>query len=151
MQTLIETVRNLDPSLRDYLSSIRIVPQGSWYQAALSFCLYSSYGDPDEPVETEISRYTITTDLTRSPKGGCATASERQPDMVVAIDPATHPEAQISDLYASGLVGKLNMVRFLTSDGSSVRSWVIKTHAGSQEERSAWLLSLAGFKSQAPH
>ena len=48
--------------------------------------------------------------------------------------------AQAAALQASGLVGRLDMARFDCEDRRT--SYLIKTHAGSQVERSRWLMRL---------
>jgi len=48
--------------------------------------------------------------------------------------------AQATSLQVSGLVGLLDMARFDSADRRT--SYLIKTHAGSQAERSRWLMGL---------
>lgn len=59
---------------------------------------------------------------------------ERVPDVVGRIESADLP-GQIAELEASKLVGGLNVERL------GERKTIISTHAATQEERNAWLLS----------
>jgi hypothetical protein len=142
VQTLTEIVRDLDPLLREQLSAVRIEPRAVGFTATLSFCLCSSWRDPADVEEIETGQHVITADLRELPLGVGATVTERWPDMLVGLDPATHPETQIHELHASVLVGHLDAVRIDRADGAT-RAWVIKTQANSEKERAAWLRALA--------
>lgn len=67
----------------------------------------------------------------------------RWPDLERDLDALAEVEEQIRDLYATGLLGTLDAARFTPlTDPTQPPRWTVKTHAGSQAERSAWLLSL---------
>jgi len=78
-------------------------------------------------------------------RGVSLMAWERVPDQehpvdINEIDRDRDVRAQVAGLQSSGLVGRLDMARF---DGADrLTSYLIKTHAGSQAERSTWLMGL---------
>jgi hypothetical protein len=79
------------------------------------------------------------------PRGIAMVAWVRVPDQIYPIDidelqRNTDVRAQAHAVQESGLIGKLDMARYDRADRST--SYLIKSHAGSQEERTAWLLSL---------
>jgi hypothetical protein len=144
VQTPAEIVFDPGPLLRKHLSAERIEPHAGGYRATLSFCLYSSWREPGHVEQNETAHHVITADLRDLPPGVAATVAERWPEMVVELDLAPPPESQIRDLDASGLVVRVPVVRYEVSATETTRAWVVKTHAGSDAERAAWLRSLAG-------
>lgn len=78
-------------------------------------------------------------------RGVSLIAWERVPDQEYPLDlndlaRDRDMQSQAASLQASGLVGKLDMARFDSADRRT--SYLIKTHAGSQAERTKWLMGL---------
>ena len=48
-------------------------------------------------------------------------------------------EDQIKELHMTGLLGNLAWVYRAATEGESVGRWIIETHAGTREERLAWV------------
>jgi hypothetical protein len=148
MQTLVEIVRDLDPLLREHLGAVRIEPHADGFTATLSFCPYEAARQPSETLGTETVHHVLTADLHAPPPGVAATAADRWPDEIVELDPATPADAQIRQLDASGLVGRVRAARLDAPDGGPTRAWIAETHAGSDAERANWLLSLGREEGQ---
>lgn len=72
------------------------------------------------------------------PDGVSRAAIHRHPDVEWDLDPTMSVEIQIRTLHATGMLGSLDAARYNGSDCAP--SWVVKTHAGTQAERTAWML-----------
>lgn len=140
MRNLLDIVLALDAEDRRALSTIIIERSrdGGW-QARCSICR-DQYAE-GAAVE-RIANQEIGADI---PPGIGMMAWVRVPDQEYPLDldeieRDRSLRAQASALQASGLVGQLDMARFDRADQAT--SYVLKTHAGSQRERTQWLLSL---------
>ncbi|MBI5198319.1 MAG: hypothetical protein HZA19_06900, partial [Nitrospirae bacterium] len=75
---------------------------------------------------------------------------ERVPDTdhpldVDADNPVGDIESQIRELNRSGLLGNLDAAKF-ENKSRGFLEWVIKTHAGNQEERTRWMKDIGAMK-----
>lgn len=128
MPKLLDILLALDPEDLRALSTIIIErhPDGHW-QARLSVCRNKFSQTPNfRP-------------------GISMTAWERVADREYRLDldeieRDRHIRAQVADVQHTAIVGRLNMARFDRDDRTT--KYVIKTHAGSQAERTQWLLRL---------
>jgi hypothetical protein len=120
------------------VSSLHIESDGPRYRVSLSIALY---GQGTAPTTTHGHRVSVDTE--NLPKGVSVTGWSRWPDLQRELDPLDEVEEQIRSLSASGLLGTLDAARFTPlSDPDQPPRWTVTTHAGSQAERDAWLLSL---------
>jgi hypothetical protein len=136
---LSEIIAAIPDALRARIGALWIEPApGGGWQARLSYSLMvSAY--PGE--EVEAGPYRIGADLEDLPAGVSATARVRYPDSTHPLDvwgddPAPHVQHQIQQLQQSGLLGNLDW-----HDHGGC--WLVKTHAGSDVERVAWVRSLS--------
>lgn len=144
MDTLTEIVAGMEPPLRAALAAIRVDCDGAGAEARLSISLFR----PPSPAGS-VSGYAVTIDTASLPAGVSLTGWERWPDIVRTISMATPMAAQIAALDASGLVGTLDAARFVPVHAADVAAghhpaarWIVKTHAGSDAERLAWMRTL---------
>lgn len=141
-RTLAEIVADLEPRLRDTLSSLAIAFDGERASVTLSFALYGPPG-----TFGRAGPYQVTVDTANMPEGVSLAGWERYPDQQRPVTLDVPIPDQIAALEDAGMVGSLDAARF---DGGSdaVRAgypatrWIVKTHAGSQNERMAWLRSV---------
>jgi hypothetical protein len=143
MQTLVEIVFDLDPLRRDHLSAIRITRRPEGYRAELRLLLFSRVSEPGVPLDSERLYQLLTADGRVLRPGDKVPGIEHWPDIIVHLNPATPPETQIEELETSGLVGDLECARFRSAGGRLTVKWIIRTHAGSETDRAAWVLALA--------
>jgi len=127
MPKLLDIILALDAEDRRALSAIWIErsPDGGW-QARCSIC------------RDKFSNSSV------SPGVGLM-AWERVPNQeypldLDELDRDRAMRAQAAALQESGLIGTLDLARYDREDRST--AYLIKTHAGSQRERTHWLLSL---------
>lgn len=135
MTTLTEIVCELEPVFVASLSAIRIEMADGEAVAVLNCALFTD----------QVPDYVRAADL---PPGVGLTARVRWPDQRRPLSMDVPIDQQIRDLHASGLVGSLDAARFQeVSGGRRAIRWLVKTHAGSDAERFAWLksLSAAGY------
>lgn len=138
--TLTEIARTLEPRLLARVGSIHVTIQDGEAIARLTIALMVQGGEARLPDGTR-----ITVDRDDLPVGVALTTWAAWPDIYrpVALTPAM--EEQLAELEASGLVGCLDAIRNdhgpqASAHGIPRYSWVIKTHAGSREERIAWAM-----------
>ena len=126
-RTLRDLILAHEPLLRRTLSAIWVEDTAAGRTATLSYVCYG-------PIGTGRGCY-ATVDDAALPDGVTLGGVERWPDSRYVIDGGGTPDDAIRALDADRLVGALDWTRI----GSR---WIVKTHAGSQRERTAWLLSL---------
>lgn len=142
-RTLTEIVKELEPLLRERLTSMRVTVDGGQAVATLSILLFGPPG-----AFGQAGPYQITANLDGLPAGVQAAGWERFPDQRRVVRMDVPISDQIAELDASGLVGGLDAARYqynlsdANAAGVAALSWTIKTHAGSQQERTAWLMSI---------
>lgn len=86
-------------------------------------------------------RHEVTIDTDDLPSGVGVTGFGRYPDQIRII-PLIEPLVdQLAAVERSGIAGHLDVARF-DADAPTYPHWHVKTHAGSQAERTAWLESL---------
>lgn len=125
--TLRDLILGLEPRLQSTLSAIWVSDGPEGRMAQLSFLLFGPSG-------TGQGRY-ATADLDNLPEGVSATGWERWPDRTYLIDGAGNIEDAIRALDADRIVGALDWYRH----GDR---WLVKAHAGSQDERNHWMMGL---------
>jgi hypothetical protein len=136
--TLTDIINDLEPVVRNAVSGLHIEPAGPRYHVSLSIALYTQGTAPSATREHRIS-----VDTEHLPDGVSVAGWTRWPNLERDLDPFAQVEEQIRDLSATGLLGTLDAARFTPlSDPDLPPRWNVKTHAGSQAERSAWLLTL---------
>lgn len=137
---LVDIVEGIPERLRSRIAALWIEPDGrGGWQVRIS---YSQMVSPYPGEQAAAGPYAICADLDDLPAGVEARARTRYPDSVHALDvwgenPAPHLAHQIRALEDSALLGGLD-----AHDHGG--RWLIKTHAGSDAERAAWIRSLAG-------
>lgn len=141
--TLLDATMSIEPQLRRRISAISAEWDKGEVAARFSINLMTPYRGRVATVDTD--------DL---PAGVTFAGFERWPDIERAI--ATEPDMweQIRELNASGVLGRLDAARFdygapAVQAGYAPVSWTIKTHAGSQRERQAWVMGLLVFDKRA--
>lgn len=142
LMTLTDIVQSLEPIFLRSLDAIIVDFHGDHATARLTFHLYTQ-GDT-----AAAGPYVISFDDHNLPDGVESCALLHWPDRTVPLTLRLPVETQIRDLDATGLVGTLDAARF-DADALQVEMglhppsrWIIKTHAGTQTERVAWLQSL---------
>jgi hypothetical protein len=136
---LNEIVQGLEPRLLETLASIRITFDGWQVEATLSFFLFGPPGIGRSSFGSNI----IVIDTDDLPDGISVTGWDRYSDRVVEISTETAMETQIRALHDSGFVGGLDAARFdggaeAVRRGLAPVSWIVKTHAATQPERTEW-------------
>jgi len=125
----------LEPVLLAALSCITVELREGLTTARMSFALYGN-----SPT-AQLLLHTISVSDEPLPTGVTGTYITRWPDALYELPPQPGAVEQIQDLAASGLVGRVNWHHF--DLGAGLHHWLIKTRAGSQAERTAWLLALS--------
>lgn len=149
-QTLTEIVTGLEPLLIERLSRIRITWDGTGATATFAFSLRVQAGKG-----SRVRGYEIEVDTDDMPEGVSLTGWACYPDLVRPLSLSPDVETQIRELNGSGLVGTLDASRYSTGAegvrrGHPATSWVISTHAGSDEERRAWVRRINGWGGKRP-
>jgi len=116
---LLEAVQSLGELERSALSSIRIERDAGGYRARFDFAL-------------KLPR----TESPELPKGVELRGFSRWPEQEILLDWRTPALDQIKALDTSGICGRLDWFE------PRPDAWTIKTHAGSDQERRAWLFTL---------
>lgn len=141
-QLLAEIVAAVPEMLRGAISTLWVEPRpsGGW-QVRLTYALpVAAY--PGEITGTR--QHQIAVDDRDLPLGVHVTDRARYPDSVHPLlvwgdDPRPHIDHQIRQLSANGTLGSLDASIHHAPDGDQ---WCVKTHAGSDAERAAWLRAL---------
>ncbi|MBF6591286.1 MAG: hypothetical protein IVW57_12275 [Ktedonobacterales bacterium] len=142
LQTLSDIVRNLEPIFLRSLDAINVSFYGDHTTATLIFHLYT------QGTTASAGPYVISFDDKNLPDGVTSMALMHWPDRTVPVTLRIPVETQIRDLYHTNLLGMVDAARF-DADAQQVEmglhpsaTWIIKTHAGSLQERLDWLASL---------
>jgi hypothetical protein len=116
---LLESIQTLGELERSALSSIRIERDSSGYRARFDFALKLPRPEALElPAGVELQGFA------------------RWPEQELLLDWRTPALDQIKALDQSGLCGRLDWFE------PRPDAWTVKTHAGSDQERRAWLFGL---------
>lgn len=144
-RTLIEIIGDLEPVLHDTLSTIRLEWRPEGATAQLSFCLSRWAGK-----QSVLHDHAIAVDQTDLPAGIAVTSFERWPDRFSRLALTPDAKTQIRDLDRLGTLGRLDASEYRVTEGDrsnhAAISWIIKTHAGSDAERAAWIRGISGYR-----
>jgi hypothetical protein len=132
--TLAGILAELPASWRQRVSAITLeTDDGVMWRARLLYAMWT-----EGPGLADVGPYTVSVDRNALPAGVTVRVAQRVPDTVHPLGPlsADGIKRAIEQLTASGLVGGLDWSRRPSG------AWLIKTHAGSDAERRAWVRSL---------
>jgi hypothetical protein len=118
---LWEAVQSLTILELPAVSWIHIVPLDEQIMAVFRIELRLPFADPAVPEEL---------------RTGPARMWPDQKRILVSDVPI---EDQIKELHMTGLLGNLAWVYRVATEGESAGRWIIETHAGTREERLAWI------------
>src|SRR5436309_2320974 len=118
---LLEAVQSLAILELAAVSWIHIVPLDEQIMAVFRIGLRLPFADPALPEELRTGPARI------------------WPDQKRILDSDVPVEEQIMELHMTRLLGNLARVYRAATEGASAGQWIIETHAGTREERSAWM------------
>ena len=72
------------------------------------------------------------------------------PDQNRLVEGGIPLQDQIRELQESHLFGNLDAIHLIAIEGAAAELWIVETHAGSHEERSAWMRSVIGLEGRTP-
>ena len=119
--TLLEAVQSLGILEMAAVSWINLVALDEQIRAVFIIALQLPFIDPALPEELR------------------AGPTRMWPDQERIIESAVPIEDQIMELHKTRLLGNLAWVRRAATEGASSGLWIIETHAGTREERLAWM------------
>src|SRR5262245_56293009 len=128
--TLLEAAESLGTVALAAISSIAIRPIGSQYAARFTIALLIPLRDPKLPEHLRTGPVRF------------------WPDQRRLLESRLPMQDQITELHVSGIVGNLDAVHLKPNDTPEL--WVIETHAGSREERLAWMRSVIEIEGRSP-
>jgi hypothetical protein len=138
VQTLYETVQDFTPAQRDLIAFILIDCRASAVTARFLFATRMPDGQLHLP-----SRIAAAQMARRQRRGLQSFVAERFPPVEVELSPAPSTRAQVAELHASLLLGRLTGTHIpagpWSTPGDANAHWRLMTHSGSQAERDAWL------------
>ena len=105
------------------VSWINVRPVGRRYLVVFLIALQLPFADPALPEEI------------------CTVSLRMWPDQIRILESDVPLEDQIRELHLTRILGNLAAV-YLSKTGEAAGLWVIETHAGSPEERLAWVKSI---------
>ena len=129
--TLLQAVQSLSLVEAAAASWITIRPAGGQTVAVFTVALLLPFADPCLPKEF-------------------AGETRLWPDQIRVLDKEPRIEDQIDELEAAGLLGELDSVYLGAVESGAHPLWIIETHAGSPEERTAWLKSVIELEGRMP-
>jgi len=135
MRTLAEIIASLEPVELRAVSALRIEGESCRVSIALFLPGAGPAILPEHIADVDL-------DFLDLPEGITVSGWTRYPDIERAVMPVD-VEGQIREVEESGLLGHLDVSRYEVEGRAW---WIVKTHAGSDAERAAWLVSLARDK-----
>ena len=143
MASVAAIIQELPGTYRERLSAFTIERRGGRWYAILTYALVVPTN-----AGTEAGPYAITVESRDLPPGITLSGHVRVADSIHAlvlrwqerIDPQAEVHAMLRAVHKSGVVGALDIARF---DSGGAPHWIVKTHAGSDAERAAWLRSIS--------
>lgn len=137
--TLLEAVDSLQLPESSAVSFINIFSVQTYYIAVFTIALLLPVMDPQLPAEVRSGTRRF------------------WPDQIRTLQTRPSLRQQVRDLHGSQTVGNLALVYIRDSVNNTYRIqedsiglWIVKTHAGSDEERAAWMGSVINFEGRRP-
>ena len=130
--TLLAAVQSLAIIEMAAVSWIKISPLNEQFLAVFIIALQLPFADLALPEE-------LRTGPTR-----------RWPDQERILEKEAPIEEQIIELHTSRLFGNLAWVYLTSVEGAATGRWFVKTHAGTHEERLAWMRSVIEMEERFP-
>jgi len=130
--TLAEAVQSLGRVELTTVSWINILPTNMEHVAVFMMALLLPLPDPalPAPFRTGQPRF--------------------WPDRRRLLDSPVKMQDQIQELQQTHLLGDLMSIPLRSAGGESTVMWIIETHAGSRDERLAWLRSVITMEGRTP-
>lgn len=130
--TLVEAVQSLQIIELPSVSFINIYPIETRYVGVFTIALLLPFADQSLSEEFRSGQLSF------------------WPDQRRFLESTIPIQDQILELHLAQILGNLNSVHLKGPEGKADRLWIIETHAGSREERLAWLKSVIEMEGRSP-